>query len=97
MSWKKNYRCTQCGYEADVYEGRGLFRQQIVAVTCPDCHTIQNMVVGGIIGDVAPSFNSTVGRLCLNCGSDNIRLWNLKTCPQCGGTMEFTGKKEFWT
>ena len=97
MSWKKNYRCTQCGYEADVYEGRGLSRQQIVAVSCPDCHTIQNMVVGGIIGDVAPSFNSTVGRLCLNCGSDNIRLWNLKTCPQCGGTMEFTGKKEFWT
>ena len=97
MSWKKNYKCAQCGYEADLYEGRGLFRQQIIAVTCPDCHTIQNMVVGGIIGDVAPSFNSTVGRLCLNCGSDQIRLWNRQTCPKCGGKMEFTGEKEFWT
>ena len=67
MSWKIKYRCTQCGYEASDYEGRGLFRQQIISVSCPDCKSIQNLVVGGIIGDVAPSFNSEVGRLCLQC------------------------------
>ena len=55
MSWKLKYRCKQCGYEAEVYEGRGLFRQEITAVSCPDCKTIQNLVVGGIIADVAPS------------------------------------------
>ena len=29
--------------------------------------------MGGIIADVAPSYRSEVGRLCLQCGSDNIR------------------------
>ena len=65
MAWKLKYRCTSCGYEAEVYEGQGLFRQQISPMSCPDCKTIQNIVVGGIIGDVAPSFRSEAGRLCL--------------------------------
>ena len=97
MSWKRKYRCKFCGYEAEVYEGRGLFRQQITAVSCNYCHTIQNLVVGGIIADVAPSFRSEVGRLCLQCGSDDIRIWDMKTCPKCQGEMEDTGEKEFWT
>lgn len=97
MAWKLTYRCRRCGYEAEVYEGRGLFRQQITPVNCPDCRTIQNIVVGGIIADVAPSYRSEVGRLCPNCGSDHIKIWNMKTCPQCNGEMEDTGKKEFWT
>jgi hypothetical protein len=54
MAWKLKYRCRRCGYEAEVYEGRGLFRQEITAMSCPDCKTIQNIVVGGIIADVAP-------------------------------------------
>ena len=54
MAWKLKYRCNSCGYEADVYEGRGLFRQEISAVSCQDCKSIQNIVVGGIIADVAP-------------------------------------------
>lgn len=97
MAWKKKYRCADCRYEADVYEGRGLFRQQIVAMSCPDCHTVQNIVVGGIIADVAPSYRSEVGRLCLQCSSDRIRLWDMKTCPKCQGQMQYTGEKEFWT
>ena len=97
MSWKRKYRCKSCGYEAEVYEGRGLFRQQITAVSCNYCHTIQNLVVGGIIADVAPSFRSEVGRLCLQCGSDDIHIWDKKTCPKCRGEMEDTGEKEFWT
>ena len=88
MAWKLKYRCRQCGYEAEVYEGRGLFRQEITAMTCPDCQTIQNIVVGGIIADVAPSYRSEVGRLCLQCGSDNIKLWDKHTCPKCQGEME---------
>lgn len=97
MAWKKKYKCESCGYEAEVYEGRGLFRQQITAVTCPDCRSIQNIVVGGIIADVAPSYRSEVGRLCLQCGSDQIRIWNRSTCPKCGFKMTETGEKEFWT
>lgn len=96
MAWKRKYRCRSCGYEADVYEGYGQFRQHITAMTCPDCNTIQNIVVGGIIADVAPSYRSEVGRLCLRCGSDNIRIWDMKTCPQCQGEMADTGEKEFW-
>ena len=110
MAWKLKYRCKACGYEAEVYDGRGLFRQQITAMTCPDCKTIQNIVVGGIIADVAPSYRSEVGRLCLQCGSDNIRIWDkggnhdvdniaggYQTCPKCQGEMEDTGEREFWT
>ena len=97
MAWKVKYRCCDCGYEAEAYEGRGLFRQHITPVSCPDCKTIQNIVVGGILGDVAPSFRSEVGRLCLKCGSDRIRMWDKRTCPQCQGRMEETGDKEFWT
>ena len=97
MAWKLKYRCKACGYEADVYEGRGLFRQQITPMSCPDCKSVQNIVVGGIIADVAPSYRSEVGRLCLNCGSDNIRIWDMKTCPKCHAEMEPTGEKEFWT
>ena len=97
MAWKLKYRCTSCGYETEVYEGQGLFRQQISSMSCPDCKTIQNIVVGGIIGDVAPSFRSEAGRLCLNCGSANIRPWDKHTCPKCQGDMQPTDDKEFWT
>lgn len=97
MAWKIKMRCEGCGYEACIYEGRGLFRQEITAVTCPDCKTIQHLVVGGVIADVAPSFRSEVGRLCLNCGSDNIRIWDKKTCPKCEGKMVMLNEREFWT
>ena len=88
MAWKLKYRCMDCGYEAEVYEGRGLFRQQITAMSCPDCKTIQNIVIGGIIADVAPSYRSEVGRLCLQCGNDKIRIWDMKTCPKCASKRE---------
>jgi len=97
MSWKVKYRCEACGYEAEAYEGRGLFRQKITAMSCPECKTIQNIVVGGMIGDIAPSYRSEAGRLCLNCGSGDIRIWDMVTCPKCQGTMKPTGDKEFWT
>jgi Zn finger protein HypA/HybF involved in hydrogenase expression len=97
MALKITYKCKSCGYKADIYEGRGLFGQHITPVTCPDCHSIQNLVVGGVIGDVAPSFNTEVGRLCLKCGSDKIKIWDKKTCPVCGGEMIPTEDKEFWT
>ena len=67
MAWKLKYRCKACGYEAEVYDGRGLFRQEKTmvstnrpAMSCPDCKSIQNIVVGGIIADVAPSYRSVV-------------------------------------
>ena len=97
MAWKNKYKCVACGYETDVYEGRGLFRQYITPMYCPDCKTIQNIVVGGVIADVAPSYRSEAGRLCLRCGSDNISIWDKKTCPKCHSTMSPTGEKEFWT
>ena len=34
MAWKLKYRCDGCGYEAEVYEGRGLFR-------CRCCSVVQ--------------------------------------------------------
>ena len=86
MSTKLKYRCLKCGYEAEVYEGRGLFNQKITPI-----------VVGGIIADVAPSFRSEAGRLCLKCGSSNIRIWNKHTCPRCAGEMKPTEEREFWT
>ena len=55
MAQRKTYRCKQCGYECYDYEGTGFMRQHIVSVSCPDCHTIQPLVVGGIIGNNAPS------------------------------------------
>ena len=97
MAWKKQFRCKQCGYEADVYEGRGFMGQHISTMTCPGCHSLQPLVVGGVIGDAAPSFRSEVGRLCLQCGSDRIRIWDGHTCPCCGGRMEETGQRDFWT
>lgn len=72
MAWKKQFRCKQCGYEADVYEGRGFMGQHISTMTCPDCHSLQ-------------------------CGSDRIRIWDGHTCPCCGGRMEETGQRDFWT
>lgn len=97
MAWKRKYKCTNCGYQTDVYEGKGFMGQEIIAVSCPDCHTIQPLVLGGIIGNAAPSFNTLIDRLCLNCGSERIKRWDGKTCPKCGKYMEDTGEKEFWT
>ncbi len=97
MSRKSKYKCKKCGYATDIYEGRGFMGQHIEAMTCPDCHNIVPLVVGGVIGDAAPSFNSLVGRLCLHCGSDRIHLWDHHTCPRCGGEMQPTGDSEFWT
>ena len=59
--------------------------QHIEAMSCPDCRNIVPLVVGGVIGDAAASFNSLVGRLCLRCGSDRIHRWDMHTCPKCGG------------
>ena len=97
MSRKSKYKCKKCGYATDIYEGRGFMGQHIEAMTCPDCHNIVPLVVGGVIGDAAPSFNSLVGRLCLRCGSNRIHLWDHHTCPRCGGEMQPTGDSEFWT
>ena len=97
MSQKKIFRCQDCGYETEVYEGRGFMGQHIEAMSCPDCRNIVPLVVGGVIGDAAPSFNSLVGRLCLRCGSDRIHRWDMHTCPKCGGKMQPTGEEEFWT
>ncbi len=97
MAWKRIYICEQCGYKAEVYEGKGLFGQHITPMTCPECHAIQNIVVGGVIGDVAPSYSTETGRLCLRCGSDKIRVWNLHTCPKCRSEMRAADGKEFWT
>lgn len=97
MSWKTKYSCVGCGYETDVYEGKGFFNQHITMMSCPECHTIQPLTVGGVIGDIAPSFNSEAGRLCLRCGSKEIRIWDMKTCPKCGCEMTDVGPREFWT
>ncbi len=97
MAIKKKYKCIKCGYEADIYEGVGFMGQHIVTMSCPDCHTLQPLVVGGAIGDAAPSFQSEAGRLCLNCGSNRIYKWNGKTCAKCGATMTDSQQNEFWT
>lgn len=97
MSKKKIFRCQECGYETVIYEGRGFMGQHIEAMSCPDCRNIVPLVVGGVIGDAAPSFNSLVGRLCLRCGSDRIHKWDMHTCPKCGGRMQPFGEEEFWT
>ena len=97
MSKSRKMRCLSCGYETEVYDGRGLFQQGIIPMECLDCHTVQNIVVGGIIGEVAPSFSSEAGRLCPKCSSMNILRWNRHTCPKCGGEMVADGKDEFWT
>ena len=28
------------------------------------------------------------GRLCLQCGSENIRIWDKRTCPKCASKRE---------
>ena len=103
MSQKKIFRCQDCGYEKEVYEGRGFMGQHNEAMSCPDCRNIVPLGVGGVIGDAAPSFNSLVGRLCLRCGSDRIHRWDMHTCPKCGGKMQptglvalYSGNHSFW-
>lgn len=96
MADKQKYVCQQCGYEAEVYSGRGFFNQHISQVQCNHCHTVQNLTVGGIIAEMVPSFGSEFGRLCPNCMSQHITLWDGHTCPKCQHKMLPTGKKEFW-
>lgn len=79
-----------------MYEGRGFFNQHITMVVCHECHSVQPLVVGGIIGDIAPSFSSECGRLCPRCGSDDISIWDGHTCPRCGETMAAEGEADFW-
>lgn len=86
MLYTVTYVCEGCGYAVEVYEGKGFFNQHVTMMTCRSCRTVQPLVVGGIIGDVAPSFNSEAGRLCLRCGSSDISIWDRRTCPRCGGT-----------
>lgn len=40
MSQKKIFRCQDCGYETEVYEGRGFMGQHIEAMSCPGCRNI---------------------------------------------------------
>ena len=97
MSTKQRYRCPQCNSVAEKYEGVGFFKQHIEAIVCGDCKAVRNITVGGIISQIAPSFDSLVGRLCPECCSDKIRMWDGATCPQCGTRMRKDGSEEFWT
>ena len=97
MAEVKTYKCASCGYECKHYSGRGFFGQKISSVVCMSCKTVQQITVGGIIADVAPSFSSEYGRLCPNCMSQNLTIWDEKTCPKCGGTMFASNESEFWT
>ena len=97
MAWKKKYRCVQCGYEGALYDGYGFFKQHIATMTCGECHSLQNIVVGGIIGEIAPSYGSEFGRLCPQCSSQDMKIWDGVTCPKCSGRMEYSGDKEYWT
>ena len=97
MAWKQTYRCSSCAYECEVYEGSGFFGQRISQVVCRDCRSVQNLTVGGVIADLAPSFSSEYGRLCPYCMSQDLRVWDGHTCPKCSGTMAAMGEKEFWT
>lgn len=97
MAKKQRYVCTHCSYECENFEGRGFFNQRISMVVCMHCHTVQPLTVGGMIAEIAPSFSSEYGRLCPQCMSDDLRLWDGKTCPKCGRQMTPDGKKEFWT
>ena len=97
MARKITYKCSSCGYTADIYEGKGLFGQHITPVWCPDCRSIANLVVGGVIGDVAPSFSSEAGRLCPLCGSNKIIKWDMHACPRCNGEMKAQEETGFWT
>ena len=96
MPSKIRYVCKQCGAEAFDYEGRGFFKQTIEAIVCDDCRAVRNITVGGIISQIAPSFDSLVGRLCPQCGSASIRQWDGRTCPRCHTPMTKT-EEEFWT
>ena len=97
MATRSTYKCSNCGYECDSYEGRGFFGQKISQVVCMDCHTVQSLTVGGIIADVVPSFSTEYGRLCPACMSQDLRIWDGHTCPKCGGRMTNQGDEEFWT
>lgn len=66
-------------------------------VVCQSCHTVQPLTVGGLIAEVAPCFSSEYGRLCPQCMSQDLRLWDGKTCPKCGAEMQKDEKTEFWT
>ena len=93
MSKKKIFRCQECGYETVIYEGRGFMGQHIEAMSCPDCRNIVPLVVGGVIGDAAPSFNSLVGRLCLRCGSEGFTSGICTHAPNAGAGCNPLAKK----
>ena len=97
MATKSTYKCSKCGYTCECYKGRGFFGQKISMVVCMRCHKVQPLTVGGMIADVAPSFSSEYGRLCPECMSDDIHIWDEHTCPKCGGVMRDEGNEEFWT
>lgn len=97
MATKRTYKCDECGYCADIYEGTGFFGQHITPIVCRNCRTVQNLTVGGAIARVAPSFSSEVDRICVACGSGDVHLWDYRTCPKCNGKMMPTEEEEFWT
>ena len=49
LAQKKIFRCQECGYETEIYDGRGFIGQHIEAMSCPDCRNIVPLVVGGVI------------------------------------------------
>lgn len=97
MARQLTYRCPQCGYECAAYEGRGFFGQKISMVVCQSCRTVQPLTVGGMIAEVAPSFASEYGRLCPDCMSSDLRLWDGHTCPKCGHGMTADEQVDYWT
>ena len=97
MAWQRTYTCPQCGYRCTHYEGSGFFGQRISSIVCLDCRTVQPLTVGGVISEVVPSFASEYGRLCPACMSQNIRLWNARTCPKCQAAMTPSDDRKYWT
>ncbi len=45
MGFIRKYKCVACGYEADIYEGKGFMGQTIEMVSCADCHSVQPILI----------------------------------------------------
>jgi ribosomal protein S27AE len=86
----REYSCPDCGYTAKVSGGKDRgFIAFTETVECLDCHNLADVEIGKVV-DETPENEEVIQPVhsrCPSCGSFNLKPWDGKTCPQCGGTM----------
>ena len=92
MGCRYEFRCTRCGYTAEVEGGYGAgFLMLVKTQVCNRCSKVVDVAIEFPLS-AQKKYNVKLDEndlnRCPNCRSRDLREWTNHQCPKCGGRMK---------